>query len=127
MCDYLYRLTVILQPNIDKDKKYYLIKQAGIEYRLGRGFGDYEPFCDFKAFWTREVTVVTHHQRTLKYLEDLVLYLLTLNFVEWEVVEFQVRSTLLRSTQSPVWSAHKKNVHEVIQNPQRITRTQSFP
>ena len=125
-------------------KTIFFTRQRGIESREGRDF-IYNPFFiqeqggqgtewhnpripepSNKYFWSREVTASTNHQTTLKYLEDVVLYLLTLKFVNPEDVERSVRATVLRSTHRSGWVPINQSVHEIVQNPQRITRSNSL-
>ena len=145
--DYFHRLSVILSPHCPQENNQFFTKQRGIESRQGRDFlfnpffthqrgtedrqgtewyTPYIPESCHKYFWSREVTATTYHQTNLKYLEDIVLYLLTLNFVNPEYVERRVRSAVVRSTHRSGWVAINQSVHEIVQNPQRITRSHSL-
>ena len=142
--DYFRRFFAILSPNCPPEDNPFFTRQRGIECREGRDF-IYNPFFtqeqggqgtgwynpripepSNKYFWSREVTASTNHQTTLKYLEDIVLYLLTLKFVNPEDVERSVRATVLRSTHRSGWVPINQSVHEIVQNPQRITRSHSL-
>ena len=127
--DYLYRLLVILDPAKRKEEKgRYLVSQLGIEHRgLHHIWGDYKPAYEGRSFWCHEVTAKTHHQLNLCYWENIILYLLALNFLEFEHLEARLRYTLVRSTKKRWWRANNGSGHEVVQNPQRITRSQSCP
>ena len=96
--DYLYRLLVILDPSRRKvDKGQYLVVQQGIESRsFHKTWGTYRPSYEGKSFWCREVTATTHHQINLVYWENIILYLLALNFLEFDHLEAQLRFMLVQ-------------------------------
>ena len=123
--DYLYRLLVILDPaKRKKEKGRYLISQLGIEHRaLHHKWGDYKSNYEGRSFWCREVTAKTHHQLNLCYWENIILYLLALNFLEFENLEARLRFTLVRSTKKRWWRVNNISGHEVVKNPQKITRS----
>ena len=92
------------------------------------GGRSYAPVVDKgKSFWSKEVTATTHHKLNLCYWENIILYLLALNFLEINHLEAQFRCTLLRSTRHGFWRATNGTGHELVHNPQRIARSQSFP
>ena len=128
--DYLFRLIVILEPaKKGATAGGHLIEQLGIESRVGREYNgrSYRPARrEGKSFWSKEVTATTHHQLNLCYWENIILYLLALNFLEINHLEAQLRCTLLRSTRHGFWRATNGTGHELVQNPQRIALSQSF-
>ena len=102
--------------------------QKGLEgRRFHRKWGNYFPVYGGRSFWCREKSATTHHQLNLVYWENIILYLLALNFVEFKHVEARLRYTLVRSTKKGWWRANNGTGNEIAQNPQRIVRSQSFP